>query len=82
MLRLLGQGWDGREGEDTGARRLFAFAGLTPGIFAAAVSLTPSLMPRTALFQGVVAGLAGGAAYCVGLLVAHVAHQYVALAIV
>ncbi len=37
MLRLLGQGWDGREGENSGARRWSAFAGLTPGIFAAAV---------------------------------------------
>ena len=77
MLRLLGQGWDGREGENGGARRWFAFAGLTPAIFAAAVSLTPSLMPRDALFQGVVAGLAGGAAYGGGLLVAHVVNRYV-----
>ena len=75
MLRLLG--WDGRAGESSGARGWFAFAGLTPAIFAAAVSLTPSLMPRTALFQGVVAGLAGGAAYGVGLVVAHVVNRYV-----
>lgn len=52
-----------------------AFAGLVPGLFVAAISLTPSLMPRSAVFQGVVSGLAAVAAYALGVSIARLSRM-------
>lgn len=49
-----------------GFARSFCTAGLLLGTLFFAASLTPSLLPRTALVQGVLAGLAFGTGYLLG----------------
>ncbi|MFC4350298.1 alpha/beta hydrolase [Fodinicurvata halophila] len=49
--------------------RSFCTAGLLLGTLFFAASLTPSLLPRTALVQGVLSGLAFGAGYLLGFWV-------------
>lgn len=49
-----------------GLRRYFSTPGLLIGTALFAISLTPSLLPRTALFQGVLSGCSFAAGYGIG----------------
>ena len=49
--------------------------GIVVGTLFAALAMTPSLLPRTWLFQGVVSGVSGAAGYGVGLALAWLAHR-------
>ncbi|HET6630251.1 MAG TPA: alpha/beta-hydrolase family protein [Woeseiaceae bacterium] len=53
---------------DTRAWKSFSSAGLLLGTLFAAFSLTPSLLPRSALMQGLVAGLSLAAGYAIGVI--------------
>ncbi len=59
-------------------RRAFTydFAGIAVAFFFAWLSFTPSLIPRSALFQGLVAGVAGVMGYVVGLGIRWVVVQF------
>ncbi len=50
-------------------KRYFSTTGLLFGIFFFALSMTPSLLPRTDLFQGLISGLSLSAGYAIGVLV-------------
>jgi uncharacterized membrane protein len=46
----------------------YAYAGLLPAVVLGGLSLTPSLLPRGPLFQGIVAGLVACCGYAVGVV--------------
>jgi len=49
-------------------KRYFSTTGLLIGTFFFALSMTPSLLPRTDLFQGLISGLSLSAGYAIGVL--------------
>lgn len=58
------------------ARRFgLSWAGLLVGAAFFVVAMSPSLLPRTGLFQGVVSGVCAAAGYGIGVLVAWVSRQ-------
>lgn len=62
-----------------GARLGLSPAGIVVGTAFAALAMTPSLLPRDWLFQGVVSGISGAAGYGVGMLLAWVLRRSVRL---
>lgn len=58
-------------------RRPFVYLGLAGGLSFFLLSLTPSLLPRSALFQGVVSGLAAAVGYGLGCLLSWLLRKWV-----
>ncbi|WP_419221646.1 alpha/beta hydrolase [Gordonia sp. CPCC 206044] len=56
-------GWWNRQ------RHRYAFAGMSVALVFLWFSMTPSLLPRDALFQGVVSGASAAVGYCIGVFV-------------
>ncbi|WP_078084308.1 alpha/beta hydrolase [Microbulbifer mangrovi] len=57
-------------------RRFFSTAGLLVGTLFFALSLTPSLIPREGLVQGVISGVAMAAGYGIGVLLVWLWHYF------